>query len=129
VYFPGHRLGFQYHLIAFGSGMIIFPFRHIITKFFYPILSIAIFWALDIYFRDASSIVTVDPDFLDLLKIFNITISFMTLVGVILLFENTANRAEANLQEEYQRAENLLHNILPISIAQRLKRGRRNHSR
>jgi adenylate cyclase len=123
VYFLGIGSGFQYHLIAFGSGMIIFPFRHIITKFFYPILSIAIFWALDIYFRDASSIVTVDPDFLDLLKIFNITISFMTLVGVILLFENTANRAEANLQEEYQRAENLLHNILPISIAQRLKKG------
>jgi adenylate cyclase len=45
------------------------------------------------------------------------------LVGVILLFENTANRAEAKLQEEYQRAENLLHNILPVSIAQRLKEG------
>jgi hypothetical protein len=69
------------------------------------------------------------PAFLDLLKIFNITVSFITLVGVILLFENTANRAEAKLQEEYQRAENLLHNILPVSIAQRLKRGRRNHSR
>jgi adenylate cyclase len=123
VYFLGIGSGFQYHLIAFGSGMIIFPFRHTISKFLYPILSIALFWALDISFREAIPMVPVDLAFLDLLKIFNITVSFITLVGVILLFENTANRAEAKLQEEYQRAENLLHNILPVSIAQRLKEG------
>lgn len=47
-----------------------------------------------------------------------------TLVGVIVsLFYSQINRSEAMLDREYRRSEDLLKNILPASVAERLKNG------
>ncbi len=49
------------------------------------------------------------------------TLTFATLIVIIYFFYNDTLRAEDDLAREHERSEGLLHNILPISIATRLK--------
>ncbi|MBD3307629.1 hypothetical protein GF339_14425 [candidate division KSB3 bacterium] len=58
------------------------------------------------------------------IKILNFTTSCVTIATACFLgyyYQIAAIKAEGKLEQEYHRAENLLHNILPESIATRLK--------
>ena len=87
------------------------------------VLWIGLFLWIQLGFERPWFEVADDAVFLDLLFLVN-TVGVFGLVGVIVaLFYFQINRTEALLQREYQRSEELLKNILPASVALRLKNG------
>jgi adenylate cyclase len=61
--------------------------------------------------------------YLDLIAVFNVFGFLFCAVGMGTVGYLAVTRAERNLSAEYERSERLLHNILPVAVAQRLKDG------
>ncbi|MDT0619417.1 adenylate/guanylate cyclase domain-containing protein [Salinisphaera sp. P385] len=61
--------------------------------------------------------------FTDLAFFINAVGAFALLGGLVALFYQEINHTEDMLQREYQRSEELLRNILPVTVARRLKEG------
>ncbi len=123
VYLLGIQSGFQYHLVAFACGMIIFPFQNPRAKVIPPLLSMIAFVVLDMYGVANMAVIDLDAYILYAMKSVNLVVAFTILVSVVFYFELAALRSEAAVNREYERAEGLLLNILPAEIATRLKDG------
>lgn len=85
------------------------------------IIQIALYIFLEVWFLNNDAIMSANRDFISSFKIINS-------IGLIIFFTATAAyayatyyRAEAQLETEREKSENLLLNILPESIAKRLK--------
>ncbi len=84
---------------------------------------IILFLCIQLGFEHPHVVVEPDDGFLSLLLLLN-ALGVFALVGVIVsLFYFQINRTENLLQREYRRSEELLENILPASVAERLKNG------
>jgi hypothetical protein len=123
VYFIGWDFGFQYYILI--AGLTIFlhppPLAHKLLKAMTLLLSVIFFILLwyytsaypPKYLHDTSLSVTVNS--------INITVLFFLLAFIIVFFGSLVEKAEFALRREHQKSEALLHNILPVSIAKKLK--------
>jgi adenylate cyclase len=122
VIYIGWDSGFQYYIIF----TMVFPFLAVKSKknvlsFFLTGVCIVTFLYLALYFEDATPIYSIHPIAISLFNYSNILFS-MLLIGLCsCYFKISVNKAESALEKEQQRSEDLLHNILPIPIARRLK--------
>jgi class 3 adenylate cyclase len=91
---------------------------------FYTFISVSIIvyleWTRDIY------VPLFKIEFTEEMLTTNRTVNIFSVITMILLvlrnFHNNLHKAKLDLQESYQRSEDLLLNILPMSIANRLKK-------
>ncbi len=124
VYYMGWGAGFQYYLITITTVVFFLPPGRYLAKLFLVVLAPAAFILLDFYARVAEPVYAVPET---TLMVFNV-VNIVTVFGLLALFafnyNHAAEVAEARVDEERQRAESLLHNILPVPIAARLKTSR-----
>lgn len=87
------------------------------------IIAYAFFSSLLVIFlmRQRAPIIALTPTQLELVFYLIAITSFLALVGFSHYFVSVSNRAEGRVERELARSENLLLNILPYPIAQRLK--------
>ncbi len=124
VYYMGWGAGFQYYLITITTVVFFLPSGRVLSKLFLVVLAPAAFIALDFYARVAEPVYSVPPATLMVFNIVNIAMVFGLLALFAFNYNHAAEVAEARVDEERQRAESLLHNILPVPIAARLKTSR-----
>jgi adenylate cyclase len=99
----------------------IFPAKEKIWMYFIAAYCVICFVGLEIWFTNHQPLEYYTPEFLTSFKYFN-TFGILFCAGAMgITGYNTINRAEENLAEEHRRSENLLLNILPLPIANRLK--------
>lgn len=79
---------------------------------------------LDFYFKMAAPIYLVEENIALYFNEINIFFSLSLICVWAYYFNNSVNVAEEALEKEQEKAENLLHNILPIPIAAQLKEGK-----
>lgn len=121
VKFIGWDSGFQYYLI----GLPILPFLLGHDKKFYRVIlsSLCLFAYLyaAIYLKNIQPIYSIKSIASTTLNYFNMTSTFSLIIFLTFYFNNAVQKAEEALEVQFQRAENLLLNILPKPIANRLK--------
>ena len=123
VYFLGWGYGFQYYLLVIVAFTFLMNFKNVmfipVALFLACLISFLGFYYGVQYWKyphvDLGS--TVRETFL----MINVTSAFAILAIMSYVYSEAAQRAEAMLEIERQKSENLLLNILPASIAQRLK--------
>ena len=122
IYYLGWGYGFQYYLLV----VVAFAFMMNFRSMFIPgrMFVICLVSFLEFYYgvqywllphTDLGS--TVQETFL----MANVTSAFAILAMMSYVYSEAARKAEAMLELERQKSERLLLNILPMSIAQRLK--------
>lgn len=120
----GNAVGVQLYFFVLWTAMfLLYSRQDRWLSVFAGVLWIALFLWVQITFTSPNLVFAGDVDFLHLLLFVNVCGAF-GLVGVIVaLFYFQINRTEALLQREYSRSEDLLKNILPATVAERLKNG------
>ncbi|MES1943349.1 adenylate/guanylate cyclase with integral membrane sensor [Salinisphaera sp. PC39] len=86
-------------------------------------LWLALYFWIQLDFDTPNTMASLSPDFLKLYYFFNALGAFAFIGLQLTLFYTEIDRTERLLQEEYRRSEDMLRNILPASVAHRLKRG------
>src|SRR5438270_6690396 len=120
VYYIGWQAGFQQYLIPVAVSAFILPGRRLLST-----LTAAFCTALYIvlYFYDTvrpHPVSASDTVFM-LLFILNTTTALLLATLTVAYYMSRLELAEAALQVEHKKSEDLLHNILPTVIADRLK--------
>ena len=116
----GWETGFQYYLITMAVGVFA------VNKFYkirYSLICAAIIGFVVSYFIGQIPVVaySIDPGIVRFIYIANLVITFLVVVINMWFYSSTAYKAKADLKKEHAKAERLLHNILPVPIAARLK--------
>lgn len=122
----GWSAGFQYYLFS----LIFLPFltdkKNLPLKFFLSISIIVTYMILEHYYSSATPIYVVKSAATLILNKMNILFSLALICIWAYYFNNSVNAAEDAFEREQLKAENLLHNILPNTIAEKLKAGNQN---
>ncbi|MFO0554978.1 MAG: adenylate/guanylate cyclase domain-containing protein [Polyangiaceae bacterium] len=124
-YFVGPEVGFQYYFFCFATVVFVVTPRG--NWFLYPFAaaSLAGFFYFTFIMRSSSALVDIDPMVALFTRAITIITTFSTLILLGYLFDADTRRAEQDLELEHDRSEQLLLNILPRSISDRLKGGHR----
>jgi adenylate cyclase len=118
----GYGAGFQYMIAALCSIVfLMFPTSAVRKATFTSMASAAAFLAAMIFFRGRTPIYSIPAVVSEILFILNLVILLAGLSVTSWLFVRYVKKAEAKADFEFERAEGLLRNILPSSIAERLK--------
>jgi len=124
IYYLGWDYGFQYFLLVIVAFAFMMNFKSLVipvTMFVVCLLSF-----LGFYYRvQYWNMPHVDPGeaVRETFLMANVTSAFTILAFMSYVYSEAARNAEAKLELERQKSETLLLNILPFSIAQRLKEG------
>jgi len=119
VYFLGWEAGFQ-----------LFIFTLVLTAYFFPdkkfailvtIFSLANYVALFILFATRAPSFYHSDSIISLFHIINSASLLIAIATLAYLFRSVVDVTENRLQFQYDRAERLLRNILPVSVGERLK--------
>ncbi|MEM9215027.1 MAG: adenylate/guanylate cyclase domain-containing protein [Cyanobacteria bacterium P01_F01_bin.150] len=121
VAYVGWDAGFQYYIISVCMLPFLTDEAHRIWKFALAGLCILSFLGLQLYFKDAIPLIPVNPGVLSAFNVTNVLFALLLIVFWSFYFNDSVNKAEAELAREQQKTEDLLHNILPSSIVARLK--------
>jgi adenylate cyclase len=123
IYYFGWGYGFQYFLLVVVAFAFMMNFRNIaipivlfvacVTSFLWYYYSVQ-YWLP----HDAD-----DPTVRETFLMVNVVTAFTILAIMSYVYSEAARKAEAKLELEQQKSERLLLNILPASIAERLKEG------
>lgn len=121
VWFLGLSAGFQYYLLM----VLIMPFLAYkydkVLSFIVSSLALCTYALLEMLLQNHWPYYAVEPQILTIFKTTNIVFALLLIQTWSYIFNSFVNKAEDALETENQRAENLLHNILPEPIADRLK--------
>lgn len=107
---------------VFLTAFVIYPPRERHWIGFLVGLSATGLVGLEWWFRKHGALVQFPPEFVDLTRWSSMSALFMILLAITTYHYRVVTEAEQNLELEHQRSEGLLLNILPESIARRLKR-------
>lgn len=121
VFYLGLDAGFQYYIISVCMLPFLTDEAHRIWKFGLAGLCIASFLGLQLSCKDAIPLIFVSDSMLVVFNVTNILFSLLLIVFWSFYFNDSVNKAEAELAKEQQKTDDLLHNILPSSIVARLK--------
>jgi len=117
----GWGAGFQYYVLLLPVGLYLTPHGHNRIKMFLSLLCLSVFCILDFYFRGTEPIYRLGALPLNLFNYSNIIIFVVLTSFGCYYFTEKVYEAERALSEEHKKSEALLLNILPKSIAERLK--------
>ncbi|MBD65403.1 MAG: hypothetical protein CME62_09355 [Halobacteriovoraceae bacterium] len=119
----GVAAGFQYYLIT----ILIVPYltepAHNGAKMTLSSFVILIFITLNFYCANIAPIYTINSQILDAFYLFNVTSAMVLIAFIGYYFNKAVTEAEDNLEKEQKKSDELLHNILPHSICERMKNG------
>jgi class 3 adenylate cyclase len=121
VMYLGWDTGFQYYIISMLMLAFLTSIPKKILKFMLAGFTMFSFLLLEHFYRDAIAPILLDPLTVEILNKSNIFFAMLVIILWSYYFNRSVNAAEAALQRERQRSEDLLHNILPVPIADRLK--------
>lgn len=122
IYFLGWGYGFQYYLlviVAFAFMMNFQPMAIPVGMFLVCLFCFLGFYYEVQYWRDSH--VDLGAAVQEIFLMANVTSAFTILAIMSYVYSEAARIAEAKLDLERQKSDNLLLNILPAPIAQRLK--------
>ena len=119
VHFVGWDAGFQYYLIVAGTVVSFLPSGRTLTKLLVLLATATTFLAL--LFLGGAPVHALNPTVLAVLSAVNIASVFVLLGLFAWTYVRAAEDAEDRADAQHQRVVDLLHNILPVSIAQRLE--------
>jgi class 3 adenylate cyclase len=118
----GWDSGMQYWLISMSVGVMLLIENRKIAIFISFILACE-FVLLDLYFRNATPVYLVKPESLKVLYYYTISSALSTILAILFYYGYLVDKFEHALRVEYQKSDHLLHNVLPVTIANRLKEG------
>jgi class 3 adenylate cyclase len=119
--FIGILAGFHYHALLVVVVGFLFSQVPIGIRFGLAAAVGASYVALILHSMHAAPWVVVDPAIVDRFALLNSSVFVMTLAGICWYYTLAVQTAREALREEFARSESLLHNILPVSVANRLK--------
>ena len=114
-------IGISAMLIPVAMFVFVSPLKYRFAKIIISIVIGVVYAVLNYYVQIFTPTILLAPI---IVKVLNFVTSCVTIATACFLgyyFQIAAIRAETALDQEYQRAEHLLHNILPEAIANRLK--------
>lgn len=121
VYILGWDYGFQYYLILPVTLVYFGFYKSKVAPLLVSVSSILLFFIGYFYLQTISEHPVADPLVKKILYSINIISMFLLSGTFSYVYSAAANKAESDLEKERQRSEDLLLNILPISIVHRLK--------
>ncbi len=119
VHTIGWEAGFQYYLLAAATVPFFLPSGRDTTKVLVLLASASTY--LSLLFLSGEPSHSVNPKVLAVLAAVNITTVFALLGLFAWMYVRAAEDAEDRAEAQHQRVVDLLHNILPVSIARRLE--------
>jgi adenylate cyclase len=121
VIFLGWGFGVQYFLILTSVALVLVTWWPYWVNVAVVALCALLFVILYYYSESFAPLATAPPVQLAIINITNIAFTFGVMLAYISYLISATGNAEAKLEKEYQRSESLLQNVLPASIADRLK--------
>jgi class 3 adenylate cyclase len=119
----GWGAGFQYFILLVPVGLFILPVGHNYYKLLFLLISFGCFALLDFHYRNAAPPFELNFIVLNIINYGNIAFTMGITSVSMFYFSIKIKEASEALNEEHQKSERLLLNILPESIAERLKTG------
>jgi len=113
--------GFQFYILCIALVAFLGPWDTMGTKVGLVLVELALFIALRYISQGMDPYSPLDPFALNLFSFFNTFGVFLAIGAMTFLYSSATLRAETDLEKEHQKSEALLHNILPVTIADRLK--------
>src|SRR5262245_28161884 len=121
IYYFGWGFGFQYFLLLVVAFAFMMNFRNMWLPIFLFVVCVSAFlwyyYDVQYWLADKPNNPAVRETFLTV----NVVTAFTILAIMSYVYSEAARKAEAKLELEQQKSERLLLNILPASIAERLK--------
>ncbi|HUO83909.1 MAG TPA: adenylate/guanylate cyclase domain-containing protein [Thermoanaerobaculia bacterium] len=117
----GWAAGFHYYILALGVSTFIIPWWSVRKKLSVVAAIALLAILLSVYARLHEPLSPLDPAAVWIIYLANLLILFGSLGLIGFAVSLSATRSEQNLNRERKRSEALLHNILPVPIAERLK--------
>jgi len=124
IYYLGWGYGFQYFLLVIVAFAFMMNFKSMLIPG--TMFVVCLFSFLEFYYKVqywGMPHVDLGPAVRETFLMANVTSAFTILAIMSYVYSEAARNAEAKLELERQKSEKLLLNILPVSIAQRLKDG------
>ncbi len=121
----GVRSGYQLYILVVSLYPFIMPAWRPWIKATLFLGSLGGFLFIELALGPRPPLVALDPIMLDTLRVTNMVFSFLCLGIWGIYFSMGMRRTEEKLDHELQRSDELLLNILPGSVAERLKAGER----
>lgn len=120
----GNAIGIQLYFLGLWTVLfLLYSRREIWLSVVGGTLWIGLFLWVQLHFNEAHIALPGGSGFLSFFLLVNTLGAFAIVGAIISLFYLQIDRAERLLQREYQRSQELLENILPATIAARLKNG------
>lgn len=121
VHLVGWDAGFQYYLLGVGPLPLSLPETPRWLRLGVPAALLVLFLALLVRYLGAPPSYAVDDTVLAILQLANLLGAFMLVWSFAYFYQHGAELAEKALLEARERSEQLLHNILPPSVVDRLR--------
>jgi len=117
----GWDAGFQYYLISYILAIGLLPPKQKYVITFFEIVYALTYFTLSLTVKSLIPLYHVSSEIIFSLNIINVFIFLLLITLGMVYFTRTSWKAEEKAEAEFQRAEDLLHNILPVTVANRLK--------
>jgi adenylate cyclase len=117
----GSAAGVHFFLFAAPAAIVFFGPQHVRIAAVINVGILISFLLVELYLPPQSSIVPVSPAVLKGVKIASVSATMALIFVAVYFVIRMVENAEAALEREFDRSENLLLNLMPTSIALRLK--------
>jgi adenylate cyclase len=118
----GWTSGFHYHSLILVVLWFLFTGIKIQVRTFQSILFLVLYLFLFLLVQQQPPTYQVSSTLLQVMGAANIVVFLITMIGICYYYTYAVATARADLKLEFKRSEYLLHNILPVPIAERLKK-------
>ncbi|MFL6816975.1 MAG: adenylate/guanylate cyclase domain-containing protein [Bradyrhizobium sp.] len=122
AYILGAEAGVHFFLFAAPAAIVFFGPQHVRIATLVNVFFVLAFLLVELYFPSQSSIAPFSPAVGREIKIACVTATMTLILTAVYFSIRMVENAEAALEREFDRTENLLLNLMPTSIALRLKR-------
>ena len=117
----GLDAGFHFYLLVMAAIVLLAPLYTYRQRIAVALGYIAMLLALVAWAANRVPLATVDPGWLLTFDLGNLSGLALVAGAIVMVWVATVDRAESALEAEYARSESLLANMMPASIAARLK--------
>lgn len=115
------NIGVNALLIPLAMFIFLSPIEHKVLRIIISVAIGSVYAILNYYVQTFPPLIMLSPIIIKILHFFASCSAIAAACFIGYYYRTAAVRAENALEQEYQRAEDLLHNILPETIANRLK--------
>jgi class 3 adenylate cyclase len=121
IFFLGWESGFGYYIFCLVPVLFYIPCLSVYVKITVTGSLMCIYGAAYLFFQSAISPVSIEPLLLLLCHYFNLLSMIVVLSCIAYYYSKAAHHAQEEVERQHKISEELLLNILPKSIAERLK--------